>query len=53
MNVEVEKDSILTRGETVVDWLGVTKRKPNCTVITKVDHKSFFSLLKKELKLLN
>ena len=53
VNVEVEKNSKLTRGKTVVDWLGVTKRNKNCTVITEVDHKSFFSLLKKELKSLN
>ena len=53
VNVVVEKDSSITRGETVVDWLGVTKREANCTVITEVDHKSFFSLLKKELKSLN
>ena len=53
VNVEVEKNSELTRGKTVVDWLGVTKRKQNCTVITEVDHKSFFSLLKEELKSLN
>ena len=53
VNVEVEKNSELTRGKTVVDWLGVTKRNKNCTVITEVDHKSFFSLLKEELKSLN
>jgi purine nucleosidase len=53
VNVVVEKDSSITRGETVVDWLGVTNREANCTVISEVDHKSFFSLLKKELKLLN
>ena len=52
VNVVVEKDSLITRGETVVDWLGVTKREPNCTVMTEVNHKIFFSLLKKELKLL-
>ena len=50
VNVEVEKNSDLTRGKTVVDWLGVTKRNQNCTVITEVDHKNFFSLLKEELK---
>jgi purine nucleosidase len=49
----VEKDSTITRGETVVDWFGVTKREANCTVVTEVDQKFFFSLLKKELKLLN
>ena len=52
VNVVVEKDSLLTRGVTVVDWLGVTKREANCTVITEVNHRDFFSLLKKELKLL-
>ena len=39
VNVEVEKDSLITRGETVVDWLGVTKRIKNCNVITEVDSK--------------
>ena len=53
VNVVVEKDSSITRGETVVDWLGVTGRKPNCNVITEVNHKKFFSLLKKEINLLN
>ena len=53
VNVEVEKNSELTRGKTVVDWLGVTKRNQNCTVITEVDHKNLFSLLKEELKSLN
>ena len=53
VNVLVETDSSITRGETVVDWLGVTKREANCTVIAEVDRKSFFSLLKKELKSLN
>ena len=53
VNVEVEKESTLTRGKTVVDWLGATNRKPNCIVMNEVNHKNFFSLLKKELKLLN
>ena len=52
-NVIVEEDSKLTRGKTVVDWLGVTGRKKNCTVITKANARKFFSLLKKELKKLN
>ena len=50
VNVEVEKESLITRGKTVVDWLGVTKRSVNCKVINEVDHKKFFNLLKKELK---
>ena len=53
VNVEVEKESTLTRGKTVVDWLGATNRKPNCIVMNEVNHKNFFCLLKKELKLLN
>jgi hypothetical protein len=46
VNVIVEEDSELTRGETVVDWLGVTNRKPNCFVMDKADDKKFFQLLK-------
>ena len=53
VNVEVEENSSLTRGKTVTDWLGVTKRKPNCKVIIEADHKKFFSILKKELSKLN
>tara|TARA_B100000579_G_scaffold427265_1_gene435647 strand:- start:8133 stop:9077 length:945 start_codon:yes stop_codon:yes gene_type:complete len=53
VNVVVEKDSPITRGETVVDWLGVTKRPLNCKVITEVNHNDFFDLLKKELQKLN
>ena len=46
VNVIVEEASELTRGETVVDWLGVTNRKPNCFVMDKADDKKFFQLLK-------
>ena len=53
VNVEVEENSSLTRGKTVTDWLGVTKRKPNCKVIIEANHKKFFSILKKELSKLN
>tara|TARA_B100001123_G_scaffold443281_1_gene588992 strand:+ start:575 stop:1516 length:942 start_codon:yes stop_codon:yes gene_type:complete len=53
VNVQVEENSFLTRGKTVVDWLGVTKRKPNCYVIVSAKQKNFFNLLKKELKKLN
>jgi len=49
VNVKVEEDSELTRGETVVDWLGVTNRKPNCLVMNKADDKKFFQLLKNKL----
>ena len=49
VNVIVEENSKLTRGETVVDWLGVTKRKPNCLVINHANDKKFFELLKNKL----
>jgi purine nucleosidase len=52
VNVIVEENSPLTRGETVVDWLGVTKRKKNCNVIVEADAKKFFKLLKHRLSLL-
>ena len=53
VNVQVEENSSLTRGETVTDWMGITGRKPNCHVMIDADHKTFFSILKKELKKLN
>ena len=53
VNVQVEEDSILTRGKTVTDWVNVTDRKPNCHVMVDADSKKFFSILKEELKKLN
>jgi len=53
VNVEVEENSSLTRGETVTDWLGVSQRIPNCQVMIEANANRFFSLLKKELKKLN
>ena len=53
VNVQVEEDSILTRGETVVDWFEVTGKPANCKVITGANQNKFFSLLKKELRNLN
>ena len=53
VNVKVEEQSTLTRGNTVTDWMNVTDRKPNCHVMINADHKKFFSILKKELKKLN
>ncbi len=44
-NVEVETDSPLTLGMTVVDWWGVTDRPPNCRFITEVDSEGFYELL--------
>ena len=53
VNVEVEEKSELTRGKTVVDWLGVSKKIPNCKVMIDANSKDFFDLLKKELNKLN
>ena len=53
VHVQVEENSDLTRGETVVDWLGVKKLHPNCNVITEADSDRFFKILKKELAKLN
>jgi len=44
-NVEIEVDSPLTRGATVVDWWQVTERAPNAHVIGGVDADGFFDLL--------
>jgi purine nucleosidase len=44
--VEVERCGGLTRGMTVVDWLGVSKKEPNVTLIKGVDQDRFFELLK-------
>ena len=53
VNVQVEEDSVLTRGKTVTDWVKVTDRKPNCYVMVDANADEFFSLLKTELKKLN
>ena len=44
-NVEVEAESSLTLGMTVVDWWGVTDRPPNCQYITEVAADGFYDLL--------
>ncbi|TPW30133.1 nucleoside hydrolase [Martelella alba] len=48
-NVEIETQSELTLGATVVDWWKVTDRKPNATVIGKADADGFFALLTERL----
>ena len=52
-NVEIEIDSKLTRGATVVDWWGVTDREKNTLVINSVDAEGFFELLNERLANLN
>ena len=53
VNVVVEENSLLTRGETVTDWDNVTDRKPNCYVMNEADSIKFFEILKDELSKLN
>lgn len=45
VNVEVETESELTIGETVVDFWGVTGREPNVVWIHTADAEGFFELL--------
>ena len=49
VNVAVETQSPLTLGMTVVDWWGVTGRRPNARVMNTVDADSFYDLLMKKL----
>ena len=44
-NVEIELNSELTLGMTVVDWWQVTKRQHNALVLKDVDDEGFFELL--------
>lgn len=45
VNVEIETESALTMGMTVVDWWGVTGRQPNAMFMREVDDDAFFELL--------
>ena len=49
-NVEIETQSDLTRGATVVDWWGVTERPKNALVIREVDAVGFFELIQQRLQ---
>ncbi len=50
MNVQVECESDLTRGETVCDFHGVTGNPPNADVGLKLDREGFFDLLHDSLR---
>ena len=52
VNVEVEITSDLTRGMTVVDWWGVTKRKKNVYYVNSIKVDQFFAFLTDRLRLL-
>lgn len=43
--VQIERFGRLSRGMTVVDWWGLSKKPPNTKIVTKVDAKRFFELL--------
>ena len=43
--VEIETDSELTVGQTVVDWWGVTGATPNAMVMSDVDRQGFVDLV--------
>ena len=45
VNIEIETESALTLGMTVVDWWRVTGRQPNATFLREVDDAAFFELL--------
>ena len=49
VNVAIETESPLTMGMTVVDWWGVTGRKPNVRFMSTVDADGFYDLLTKTL----
>jgi len=44
-NVEIELDSPLTRGMTVVDWRKKTSREPNAMWITDIDNEKFYEMI--------
>ena len=48
-NVQIETDSELTMGMTVVDWWGVTDRPINCHVINRIDAAGFYELIRSRL----
>ena len=49
VNVEIECESELTMGQTVVDWWRVTARNPNAHVVRGVDADGFYKLLTERL----
>ncbi len=49
VNIEIETDSELTMGMTVVDWWGVTDRAPNVHFVRGLDADGFFGLLTERL----
>jgi purine nucleosidase len=50
--VDIETDSELTVGQTVVDWWGVTGSPPNVMVMSDVDRQGFIDLVVERIALL-
>lgn len=49
VNVEIEQDGRYTAGMTVVDWWGVTDRRPNALFIRDLDRGRLFDLFTERL----
>ena len=45
VNVEIETESALTMGTTVVDWWGARGAEPNAHWVTEVDADGYFALI--------
>ncbi len=52
-NVEIETESKITRGATVIDWWEVTGRPKNAYVVNEVNSDGFFELLTNRIGNLN
>lgn len=50
--VDIETESELTMGETVVDWWGVTGVDPNAVVMNAIDRDRFFDLVVERIGML-
>jgi len=53
VNVVIECESKLTRGMSVMDWWGVTDRRPNAYVVGTADVDGFFDLLSSHIRRFN
>jgi purine nucleosidase len=51
--VEVEIQSEVTIGRSIVDWYGVSGRAPNVEVVCAVDSEGFYAMLCDRLTALN
>ncbi|WP_435168466.1 nucleoside hydrolase [Falsirhodobacter sp. 1013] len=49
VNIEVETESDLTRGASVVDWWGMTMRPPNALFLSDVDPNGVFAVLSERI----